>query len=146
MKIVIKITENGYSKTVELDNGETLIEKWERNGNGFGQTHDSINFEDTDLLDDTIKSLSDLDFEISELCDALENENAEICDEGDVPTTDDGHVLKKGDVFYTIASAGKQNLVPLRLKFPKDWGSHGSKSYISKLKCSEECDRLNSWE
>lgn len=148
MKVVIEVTANGYSKTVELNDGKKLVEKWERNGNGFSQTDDSVNFEDTHLLDDTVEALG-CDFELGDLCDAIENENAEVYDDGDIPTTDDGHILKKGDVFYTVASTvsnKKWTCIPIRLKFPKDWGSHGSSSYISREKCIEECDKRNASE
>jgi hypothetical protein len=146
MKVIMKITENSYSKTVIMNDGAKLIEKWERSGNGFSQTKNSISFEDSILLEETKEAL---DFNFMELCDAIENESAAIYDDGEIPKTDDGVFLKRGDSFFTVAStisAGKFICVPLKLKFPLDWGSHGSTCYSLKEKCIEECDKRNASE
>ena len=148
MKVIIKITKNGYSKTVKMNDGTKLVEKWERSTHGFSQTKDSDVFEDSDLLEETISALEN-DFDLSELCDAIENETAKIFDDGEIPKTDDGHILKRGDTFYTQASTvkdGKWTYVVLQLKFPLDWGSHGTYSYYSREKCIEACDKSNASE
>lgn len=145
MRVTIEITEKGYSKTVEMNDGTKLIQKWEKAGNGFSTTDDSVNFNDTELLPETIEAL-ECDFELCELSNAIENENAEIFDYGEVPTTEDGHILKRGDTFYTIAvthEKGKMKYIPLKLKFPLDYDGSGSSNYFSKEKCIDECNEIN---
>lgn len=145
MKVTIEITENGYSKTVALNDGTVLIEKWERSKGGFTATDDSVKFENSGLLDETVEALESLDFDLSDLCDAIETENSEIIDD-EPAITDDGHTLKKGDVFYTVASTprdGKLTCIPIKLKYPQDWGSHGSTSFIDRDKCVEKCNLFN---
>jgi len=147
MKVKIEITANGYTKTVKMNDGTKLIEKWKRESHGFGQTDDSIKFEDSGLLEETVEALEGCDFEISAICDALENENSEVIDSDGPAITNDGHSLKRGDVFWSVASmahgGGVFTSVPLRHKYPKDWGWCGSETYYSREKCQEHCDRHN---
>ena len=148
MKVIIKISKDGYSKIVKMNDGTKLVEKWERNSNGFNQTKDSDIFENSDLLEETISALEN-NFDLSELCDAIENETAQLFDDGEIPKTDDGHILKRGDTFYTQASTTRDKKwisVPLKLKFPLDWGSHGTYSYYSREKCIEACNKSNASE
>ena len=145
MEVVIKITENSYSKIIVMNDGKELVEKWERFNNGFRQTKESIRFEDLDLLPETLDAL-DSSFNFSEISDALENQNAEVYDEDEYPMTTDGHKLQRGDTFFTVASTirnKKIQSVPLKLRFPLDWDSCGSETYISIQKCEEVCNQRN---
>lgn len=145
MKVTIKITEHGYTKSVKMKDGTNVVEKWIRSDNGFSQTDDSFQFDNSDvLLPETIEALG-CDFELSAICDAIENENAEIWDD-EPAVTDDGHTLQRGDEFWTVAATTRDKkwlYIPIRMKFPKDWGSHGSTCYQSREKCIEECDKRN---
>lgn len=146
MKVKINITASGYTKTVKMNDGTKLVEKWKRESNGFGQTGDSVNFEESELLEETIEALGDCDFDMSAICDALENENAQVEDYDGPAVTNDGHTLKRGDVFYTVACTsreGKLISIPLKCKFPLDWGHCGSETYIDRAKCQEHCDKHN---
>lgn len=145
MKVIIKITKNGYSKTVKMNDGTKYVENWKRENNGFAQTDDSVNFENTELLEETVEALESCDFEISAICDAIENESAEFYDD-EPAITNDGHTLKRGDIFYTVACTpknGKLISIPLKCKFPLDWGHCGSETYIDRAKCEEHCDKHN---
>ena len=144
MKVKIKVTQHGYTKTVKMNDGTKLVEKWQRSSHGFSQTDDSVNFEDTELLEETISALG-CDFELGDLCDAIQNESAQVYDD-EPAVTDDGHTLQRGDEFWTVASTTedkKWKCVPLRLKFPIDWGSHGSTSFIKRENCIKACDERN---
>jgi hypothetical protein len=148
MKVTFKITKDSYLKIVKLNDGTKLVEKWVRSGNVFSQTDDSVQFNDSDFLQETKEAL---DINFMELCDAIENESATVFDEDEIPTTDDGHILKRGDSFYTMGAMFNKELkkwsyLPLRLKFPLDWGSQGSDCFYSIEKCRELCDKRSASE
>jgi len=143
MKVKINITENGYSKTIKTKDGKEFTEKWIRSDGGFTQTQ---KIDESVALEETIDAIGSIDFDLGSICDALEVENAEIFDYGEEPITDDGHILKRGDVFWSVATTvidKKWTYIPLKFKFPVDWGMQGSSCFFDRQKCVLECEQMN---
>lgn len=144
MKVTIKITEKGYSKTLKMPDGTKHVQKWRNVGNGFQTTDDSVKWDDLDLTDDFKDAIEDFDFSLGDLSNAIETESAELpWDDGEA-ITNDGVKLNRGDSFWSVAVvAGTWENRPLKNKFPQDWGICGSETYASIDKCWEVCEEYN---
>lgn len=141
MEVKIKIKNTGFKITLE-ENGKKHTVKWQREVGGFGEVSGS-EFEKLDLTGALIDAIEDLIFPLSDVCSALETENAFLPDEE--PITTDGHKLVRGDYFYVVAlDISSKCYRPMRGTFPQDWlGTSCCTGYFSRENCEKECEEIN---
>tara|TARA_R110002074_G_scaffold31332_2_gene87970 strand:+ start:552 stop:1016 length:465 start_codon:yes stop_codon:yes gene_type:complete len=144
MIVRIDISESEFCVNIYTDKGSKYSDKFENIGNAWVQISSDSNIEKNDeLLEETVEAIEEVKFPIMDICNALKNQIEEpVVDNESELMTEDGHKLEKGDTFFTIASNAGE-FVPFGLKYPKDWGCHGSSIFKDRSKCLEECDEMN---
>lgn len=144
MKVTIEITKKGYSKTLIMPDGTKYIENWQNVGNGFQTTDDSVIWDDLNLTDDFKEAINDFNFSLGDLSNAIETESAELPYDDSDAITKDGHKLKRGDDFYSVAiTANPWRYLPIKHKYPQDWDYCGDETYFSRENCVKVCERYN---
>ncbi len=146
MEIIIKITDEGYTKTIKTEKGE-FIQKWVKDSMGFVTTDDSVQLDELGFTDDLIESIESIDFDLGDISNSLLTENSELPYDHDEAITNDGHKLERGDTFYSVASmfskSKKMKSVPLKHKYPEDYDFSGSERYFDYQKCLDQCNLEN---